>query len=411
MVRFLGFVGAIALAVLAYGGQVKTLPGMGWLPVDLTLLTAAITFGCSALLCFSKLPAKGILVVGGLWWFFLFPAFMLAPTPYGTQKLFTLFTFTLVSATAPFFVLRNERQQRVFLATLAGLAIVVGVMSYQAGALDSLTGSAFDDINPIGLSRLMGTGVVVLLVLAFAQGTKALRRLLMFAAASGLLVMIFASGRRGPVLAVVVGVVVALALAPAFRKYRVRAMFAGLVALGFAGWYSVQDGSAGSERVLSFFTGEADASTAARNYIWDEAFSIMGQYPQGIGWASFPEYAKVGHMTTADGRMYPHNLFLEGFVEGGWIIGTALLLFVIVAFRRLQKCATTPELATFLGLLAFALTNALVSGDVNDQKLMWIALGLAFVLPKPAPAERALAQPGWAASTKRLAAQKPLALR
>ncbi|WP_457948330.1 O-antigen ligase family protein [Pseudarthrobacter sp. alpha12b] len=388
MGRFLGFIGAIALAVLTYGGQVKTLPGMGWIPIDLTLLTAAVTLGCSALLLFATRPGPRIFVVLGLWWFFLFPIFLLTPTPYGTQKVLTLFTFTLVSAIAPFFVLRTTQQRRVFLGALVILAVVVGIMSYQAGALDSLTGSAFADINPIGISRLMATGAVILLVLAFAKGIGTLRRLVMFAAASGLLMMIFASGRRGPVLAVVVGVVVALAFAPAFRKYRVRALVAGVTALVFAGWYSIQDGSAGAERVLSFLNGEQDASTAARNQIWDHAYSLLLQYPQGVGWGSFPRYADVSQFTNSDGRMYPHNLFLEGLVEGGWLVGAALLLFVVIAARRLLKNATTPQLATFLGLFAFALTNALVSGDVNDQKLMWVTLGLAFVLPVSDPVER-----------------------
>lgn len=380
MGRLLGFVGAIALAVLTYSGQVKWLPGMSWLPVDLTLLTAAVALGCSGLLFLSKLPTRGILVVLGLWWCFLFPAFMLAPTPYGTQKLLTLFTFTMTAVIAPFFVLRTEQQRRVFLTTLVVLAAVVGIVSYQAGALDSLTGSTFDEISPISLARLMGTGVVVLLVLAFAKHTKALWRIAMFAAASGLLLMIFASGRRGPVLAVVVGVVMALAFAPVFRKYRVRAMLAGVLALAAAGWYSVQGGTAGAERVLSFFNGEEDASTAAREYIWDEAFSITAWYPQGIGWGSFPQYADVNQMTRGDRRMYAHNLFLEGFVEGGWIVGALLLVFVVAAVHRLRKHATTPALAAFLGLAGFTLTNAMVSGDINDQKLMWVVLGLAFVL-------------------------------
>lgn len=378
--RLLGSVGAIALAVLTYSGQVKYLPAMSWLPVDLTLLTAAMALGCSVLLFCSKRPALGIRVVLGMWWCFLFPVFLIAPTPYGTQKVLTLFTFTIISVSAPFFVLRTEQQRRVFLTTLVVLAAVVGVLSYQAGALDSLTGSTFSDISPISISRLMGTGVVVLLVFAFAKGTKVLWRIAMFAAASGLLLMIFASGRRGPVLAVVVGVVMALAVAPVFRKYRVRALGAGLAALAAAGWYSVQGGSAGSERVLSFLNGEEDASTLAREQIWDEAFSIMVRYPQGIGWGSFPQHADVSQLTNDDRRMYAHNLFLEGFVEGGWIVGSLLLVFVIAAVYRLRKHATTPSLATFLGLAGFALTNAMVSGDINDQKLMWVVLGLAFVL-------------------------------
>lgn len=336
----------------------------------------------------TKGPTPRILVILGLWWCFLFPAFMIAPTPYGMQKVLTLFTFTLITAASPFFILRTEQQRRLFLITLVVLSAVVGVMSYQAGALESLTGSAFSDISPISISRLMGTGVVVLLVLAFAKGTKVIWRFAMFAAASGLLLMIFASGRRGPVLAVVVGVVAALALAPVFRKYRVRALVAGVLALGAAGWYSIQDGSAGSERVLSFLNGDEDASTVARGQIWDGAFSIIGAHPQGIGWGSFPQFADVSQMTNGDRRMYAHNLFLEGYVEGGWIIGSLLLLFVIVAIRRMQKHATTPALATFLGLLAFALTNAMVSGDINDQKLMWVVLGLAFVLGNNGPAKR-----------------------
>lgn len=382
MWRFFDFVGAVALGVLAYSGQLKLLPTMGWNPVDLTLLAGAITIGCSIIFFLSKRPSLGILVPTGLWICFLFPAFSVADTSYGTQKLLTLFTFTLIVALAPFFVLRTEQQRRFFLGTLIALACFVAVTSYQGGALESLTGSTFEDISPIGLSRVMGTGVVVLLIFVFSGGIRAVWRVTMLVMASGLLVVIFASGRRGPVLAIVVGVLLALAFAPAFHKHRIRTFFVGLIALIGAGWYALSRGSAGSERVFSFLTGEQDASTSAREYIWAEALDLVASHPAGVGWAAFPQYADVGTMTSASGRMYPHNLFLEGFVEAGWLVGTLLLVFSVAAVLRLRKLAITPTLAACLGLLGFTLTNAMVSGDVNDQKLMWIILSLAFVLTR-----------------------------
>lgn len=403
MTRLLGTTGAIALAVLAYSGQVKALQLMSWVPVDLTLLTGAGVAACVFLLFLASGHGKQMFILLGLWTSFLLPTFMVADTPYGTQKIFTLFTFTLLSAIAPFFVLRNDQQRRVFLATLVILALLFGVLSYRAGALDSLNGAAFQDINPISISRLMGTGAVVLLVLAFAKHAETKWRILMIAVAAGMLLMIFASGRRGPVLAVIVGVVVALAFTPAFQKHRVRALGAGVAALALASWYAVREGSAGAERVLSFLNGEADASTAARRLIWDESLAIISRYSIGVGWGSFPQHANVGWMTTSGGRMYPHNLFLEGYVEGGWLVGTLLMGFIVAAFLRLRRQATTPMLAAFVGLAGFALTNAMVSGDINDQKLMWMTLGLAFVMDsgserpstaKSLPAER-LGFPTW----------------
>ncbi|WIV45303.1 O-antigen ligase family protein [Glutamicibacter nicotianae] len=380
VLRFLSSMGAIALAVLTYSGQMKSLPYMGWIPIDLTVLTAAIVVGCSAILFFFKTIQPSISAPLGLWACFLIPAFTVATNGYGTQKLLTLFTFTLITVIAPFFLLQTERQGVTFLGTLVVLSCFVGVTSFQNGALDSLTGSTFDDINPISLSRMMGTGLVILVIFAFARDRRMLWRVLMLVMACGLLVVIFASGRRGPVLAVIVGITVAFAFAPAFSRHRIRTILSGLVALAIAGRFAISSGSAGSERVLSFFVGEEDASTTAREQIWNQAIDIAKSNPFGVGWASFPQHSDLGTMVSDSGRMYPHNIFLEGFVEGGWLVGSILLVFVVLASLRLRRLATTQTLSVFLGILGFTLTNAMVSGDINDQKLMWVALGLAFAL-------------------------------
>jgi O-antigen ligase len=58
--------------------------------------------------------------------------------------------------------------------------------------------------------------------------------------------------------------------------------------------------------------------------------------PWGIGWGGFGRLSSVSNFVGGDGG-YPHNMFLEAFVEGGLVAGTALALFVLYVLVRIRR--------------------------------------------------------------------------
>ena len=102
----------LALAAFLFAGDLKADPRLGWIPVDLTLLTGAVLSGVLAVrfLRGARLPSRAGPALLGVW----FLSFSPGPVPggglpYGLQKIATIFTFTLLSALAPLLLLEEDR--------------------------------------------------------------------------------------------------------------------------------------------------------------------------------------------------------------------------------------------------------------------------------------------------------------
>ncbi|MEU3847208.1 O-antigen ligase family protein [Micrococcus terreus] len=388
--------GPLFLAVLAHSGQIKYL---GWLPVDATFLATGVVFLCvlAALIDRPWLDNR-LWWVLSLWILFLFPVAGMADNSYGLQKVFTLFTITLACVVGPFFLLRTARQQKVFFETLIALAVIFTAMSWQAGILRSDYGvggeleAGTDVMNPLSFARVVAPGLVVMTAYGFTRGRSVPVRFAWLGLAAVMLVLLFATGRRGPIVSIIASVVVMVALAPAFKKRRGRTISLAVVSALVAGWFVIRNDNAGAQRILGFFAGESDASTSAREYIWAEAFDVIGASPWGVGWGNFPTVTDMESLTAAGGRMYPHNIFLEGLTEGGWLVGAALSVFLAVGCYRAVTGATDTLGVAILGLVVSGMVNAFVSGDLNDQKVLWIALAMAFIT-RPEAGRHALDAP------------------
>lgn len=387
--------GAAFLAVLVYSGQMKTLPGLSWLPVDLTVIAGVlVALSIVGAVYHQQWIDKRIFWMLGLWVLFLIPVASFASNGYGFQKIATLVTFTLFCAVGPFFLLRTDAQRRAFLMGLIVIGGILSLASFAGGLLTSETGTAIEGLNPIGASRAMATGAVIMLFYGLSRGRPAASRWFWILAAAAVTLLLFASGRRGPVLALAVAVVITVALAPAFRAHRGRSILLALLAGAGALWAVIRSDSMGADRIFDSLGGAGDASTSARTYIWGEALEIMSSTPFGIGWGQFPLHAMVPTMTTMEGRMYPHNLVLEVFTEAGWVVGLALLVVLVVACFRAVRGATDSTMTVFLALTVYSGVNAMVSGDVNDQKLLWVALAVAMMTKAGATHEKAAALSG-----------------
>ena len=101
--------------------------------------------------------------------------------------------------------------------------------------------------------------------------------------------------------------------------------------------------------------------------------------PLGLGWGGFAELAHRHNLELE----YPHNLLAELLIEGGWFLAgyTCVLLFFTV--RRATGAvlgSQGPEQRWIIGLVFYMLLNSLVSGDLNDNRLLFALLAIASLL-------------------------------
>lgn len=381
-------VGAAALALLAYSGQLGASPILSWLPVNATALSATVVALTFVLSFFQRHPISPLLAVPAVVWLaFLLPAIQVVSGDYAHEKFVSLMTLGLLCVVAPIHLLRFRIQQVAFLVTLVVSALLAGVVTLSMGDTAAAQAGISSDVlllsgaNTIATARMVGTGAVVLIAAALVtKQSRGLRRAFLLAG-MGLAAIMLATGSRGPVAGIVAGIAAVIALAHAMRGRRVWSLIALTVGGVVAYWWASSRGFVSSDRAFAWLAGERDDSTQAREYLWDVALDYTSRNPLGTGWGGF-----VGVPGVPPALHYPHNLFLELLVEAGWLVGGLAILFVLVSLWRLLRRTTEPVAAIMFGLAVFAFVNAMVSGDINDNRLLWILLGSAWAKTvQPAP--------------------------
>lgn len=214
-----------------------------------------------------------------------------------------------------------------------------------------------------GGPNVFGRNMGILCVAAFAMG---LRRRNDWLALGGMVVagaLIVLSGSRGALLATAGGMAVVLY----FNTARIgRVVAVGLVvAVVTVGVLELTDFG---NQVLEMFRhrvlqlGVEDRYDSGRAPVYLSAWELGLDAPVfGIGLAGF---AVVGN------HVYPHNVFLEVFCEGG-IVGLALLLLLgppLAALARRRSGADPRDHAAFV----VALISAQFSGDLYDTRAVFL---------------------------------------
>ena len=371
----IGVWGAIFLSVLVSSGQLKATVLFNWMPADLTFIAAAIV-GVSVVR--SRLVSGGaspfIFLPIMLWAVFLLP---LLYTPPGSdaEKLTLLFTVTLLLAIAPFYILRTQAQRRAFLWTTVIIGVLTAGLVLITGTTVEGYASRFilEGTDTIGTARLAGAGGIICLVFALTRGRRTSHRLVLITAGSGLTILAFATGSRGPVLAAAVSLVFVALFSSEFKRYRIRVAVA-VAAIGSLTFIIASaQSSEGFDRILQYFS-SADSSTLARSTLTSQALQTIAAHPEGIGWGNF---------SASNGLfLYPHNFFLEVPMEGGWLAGILVAALLIAAGVRYFSISEDPTQAAMAALLVFSAINASVSSDVNGNRLLWVTMFTAFAMTR-----------------------------
>ncbi len=240
--------------------------------------------------------------------------------------------------------------------------------------------------GPIVFARWMGFGIITLLLLPLK-----IKYFYKYCLIVIFFILALASGSRGPILALFLTAFVYIILN--FNKViiSVSLLVVLLVSVFFFSGLEKQISKLGnSKRVFMNVSkkGGSKQSTSTRSNLAIGSFILLQNYPFGVGagnWQIVANNIRPTHLMPLE---YPHNLVLEVACEYGLHTSLLLLLLLLYVFHlsyhkmiyhNSDKTSLYPLL--FYLLLYFFL-NSLVSGMLNDSRLLFIVISF-IIIHKP----------------------------
>lgn len=363
-------VGGSSLALLASSGSLKGTLAFSWFPIDLTLLSVVLVAIVVYLRILTgsliRLPFMLIATPFGLWCILALPLFRGAGGFADNGKAVILFTVTFACAIGALAVFCSERAMLVFFATLlligvfAGLDTLLGERSY---ANEYSTRLTLEGATTITAARMLVGGSLVCFVAMFVPWRRP-GRLLFAVGFIALLLVALMTGSRGPVMSAVLAVSVTLLAAGYFRRRRMQGLLVSIAMLLIVVFAAIRTGGDGVGRVLDFLSGKDDGGGSGRDELYGFAMQELASNPLGSGWGSFRYH----------GLTYPHNLFLEVGVEGGVFVLIVVVVFVGYTCWVALRVSDSPLGSLSALMLLYSLFNAMLSSDINGNRLMWMMI-------------------------------------
>lgn len=373
----------LVIVSLRYSGYLSKLPPFKFLPTNLTVVVLA---GCVAILSVIFLAHFGLPASRGLFAILvLVAAFVpgsLTPyrSAYGSDKVWSFIGVTLVATVGVAMIVRNQRYLSVFLQGLFWASAALALLSpFYTDEGEAAYGRLSFAGNTIALGHLAATAIILM----FAAACYGRVRWSIVAPASLLLVVLaLASGSRGPMLALPIALLTIIIARPSRLQWKA----AGLIVvsgLGFIGALiaTYVAPTASLARFTLLVSTDKGDSIDVREDLWEGALALIPGEPGGYGWGN-SAVALGGPVSDSDViRFHPHNIFLESALEGGWIAGLVIAGFIVAATVAAWSCRRTVEATALLALLIFSAASAWVSGDINDNRGIFIIGTLAIMCP------------------------------
>jgi hypothetical protein len=337
---------------------------------DLTVLFATLTLlACAAVLfrSFTFPRSMGVVLA-----FFgcLIPGVIDMGTSYGGTKVSQTFTLGLLACLAPLFLLRSRRSFVVFFWLMSGMGALLAVLSLfgfnnpsQYGRFSAL------QTTTIAEARIVGFALICIVL---ATLDRRIHWVVGLSAGGVLAYAMVATGSRGPLLALLASSLAVVLFARQGMGRRILssgqlAILAILVGLLYFAYLTAPFYS--QARLLSI-----GDSGSVRLVAWRATFLAIPLHPLGIGWGNWAPF--VGSTVSQGQLLYPHDLILEVFLEGGWIAGIAMIAFFVYVGRRAFRQATDLMGRVVLALWLFYLVNSLLSDDLVGARVLLAMCGV-----------------------------------
>jgi peptidoglycan/LPS O-acetylase OafA/YrhL len=211
----------IALVLLLEASYFKASSVQAWVPVDLTVLGAVLAAvgGVIAWVRSGMAVPRGFLAMLLLFLLLMFPGVLGADLGrhYSETKELGLW-LTALCALAPLFLMRSHRHRAVFIVAVAAAGLAFVVLARISPELAGSSGRfALGGGSTIAAGRVAGAGMLALAYLTLRRSVPLLWRVVGLAGVAALGLVMFQSGSRGPLVAVVAAIILAVLFGPARR--------------------------------------------------------------------------------------------------------------------------------------------------------------------------------------------------
>lgn len=369
------------------------------LPIDISAVFLVLTFFSIMFKIGAKkninievlLPIISIIIV----YVVLLISYILTPSEiYSTEKILK-FTFLTVPTIVFSLLLFDTRQSLYrFFISLAIISVILSLFSlpsiFQRGS--SLSFIGFNGGNYQGLARLNGVGLIIIVFFFLTEAKTVKSKVISLISALLVFFVLFASGSRMPIVAFFIAgiyllsksiilrngvvyirtgmkiVLLVLVLALAMLPVIIKKGFFETIIYRFA---------------VLFIEDQGGTSSSGRIDRFSVAYEMIRESPYiGKGIGSFPMYFNGNDLPD-----YPHNMIMEIISEVGIIGLLAFLTFFLISYLRGQKYNRAenkiiPTLGMVTtGLFIYYLANAMVSGDINSNRVLYVFMSIMSMFP------------------------------
>lgn len=380
-------------------GRYKGDPRFQWIAerfsLDLTLMFLLLSGVAGLVVLFGRgyrLPrgAAAFTMAGAALFGYMTLALLWTPGDlYAHTKSLHIGILTTWTAAAAALIIASRRQRverfLILFVLFAAWLAVESVLAHRqsgGGSVAALGG------HYLGLGRMIGPAALIALGYGLFMARDPLGRTAAFATAAAFVFVLLILGGRMPLLATIAGGLVPLCLATraaAARhftspKRQARAMWTYAALLVAAAAVIVYLGCSEHapqtlRRMAGLLHADWGQSSYSRLQYYPAAIEYWWQRPLlGHGMGAWPLLHFQG-----DFRAYPHNLILEILVEFG-LCGLGLFVWLLIAAGRglgpVARIASDPLRVIVLMVAVGAMANAMVSGDIPDNRFLFAALGL-----------------------------------
>ena len=320
--------------------------------------------------------------------FLMFVSLFYTEAPiYGWDKFLRFITITTLAIFGPLFLFKDIKKLHRFLYTLilvSSLTVIESIISYSGIDGDFRTAFGSDYLS---LGRMAGVASLMIVYYFLTKNDELKIRFLWFLLFGLNFFGLLYGGGRAPVIAFFVMIIILglFSLTPKIRinQAKIIKIAGGFILIGIM-LFLLSPGlfSTLFDRInILFLQEKGGGSVAVRLNLYDSAIRAITENPiQGLGMGGFSFYH-----SGVDQRLHPHNILLEISTEIG-IMGLISFLFLIgfcffylLKLRKIYKEQEKYYLITaILALFIFMFLNALVSGDINDNRLFFVWLGCAY---------------------------------
>jgi hypothetical protein len=367
----------VATAAFITAGNFKSIPALAFIPVDLTFLWALVVACAVVYEIVRRRVPPGVLTVAVGFALLLPSVFICATNDYGSEKIFRFFTLTLLATLAPSALIQDARdvERHVWAwCSLSAIVVASAILSPRQGSGTDPSSRGVAQVTAEGVDTI-GLGSASAIVIITTVMGLAWRRIPWYVACpigACALVTLLQSGSRGPLFSVAMAVVAGTVFARSRPKPSRVISLGGLCVVGTLGAFAAAPPSA-QQRIMEVLLGRTiGTDVETRQGLYNIAIKSIDQHPFGIGWGNYQNIAFFIYR-------YPHDLVLEVLAEMGVFFGGLFLVWMIIHGFRARSASVDHAGGLVLALLVFMIGGASVSGDLNDNRVVFYTLGLAIV--------------------------------